>query len=171
MCVIIGYYTKGLIMKVLTLTLLTICHLFAQIETYQADFVQVVTSPSNKIIKYNGMIYIKQPNKMLWNYTTPILKYVYMNNLNIIIDEPELEQAIYTKLTNEINLLDFLNNPDLVDDKYTLKFQDNKLISISYNDELENNINISFKNIRVNTNISDQLFQFIAPLDYDIIKK
>jgi len=162
-------------MKALTIIFLTFCYVFSDsstsIKTYQASFVQTVTNNSGKVIVYNGLVYIKQPNKMLWEYKTPIEKYVYMNKLKIIIDEPELEQAIYTELTNEINLIDFLNNPDLVDDKYTLTFKNDKLISIKYSDEMENNIEISFANIKVNQNITDQLFQFIAPLDYDIIRK
>lgn len=167
-------------MKALTIIFLTFCHIYAQntaslhntqIQTYQASFIQTVINPSGKTIKYKGSIHIKQPNKMLWEYKTPIEKYVYMNNLKVIIDEPELEQAIYTQLTNEINLIDFLNNPDLVDDKYTLIFKNEQLKSIAYNDEMENKIKILFENIQINKKIVDQLFQFIAPLDYDIIRK
>jgi len=161
-------------MKALTIILLIFCTLFAQpdsIKTYKATFLQTVTSPSGKVIKYNGTIDIKQPNKMLWSYKTPIEKYVYMNNLKIIIDEPELEQAIYTTLTNEINLIEFLNEPDLVDEKYKLKFKNEKLTSITYIDDLENTIKVSFSNIKINQTIADQLFQFIAPLEYDIIRK
>jgi outer membrane lipoprotein carrier protein len=145
--------------------------LFAQIETYEANFIQSITNPSNKVIKYYGTVALKQPNKMLWSYTQPIKKYVYMNNQNIIIDEPELEQAIYTKLENEINLLEFLNEPDLVDDKYKLEFNGEKLISIFYTDQMDNKIMIKLSNIKINNKIPDQLFQFFAPLDYDIIRK
>jgi len=107
----------------------------AKVETYRANFVQTITNPNGKIIKYSGVINIKQPAKMLWSYKKPIEKYVYMNNLKIIIDEPELEQAIYTTLTNEINLIDFLNEPDLVDERYKLTFEDDKLKFINYNDD------------------------------------
>ena len=50
-----------------------------------------------------------------------------MNNLKIIIDEPELEQAVYTKLTDEVNLLELLNNPQNIDERYNLTFLDEKL--------------------------------------------
>ncbi len=161
-------------MKVLMSVFLIVSAGFASnlsIKTYQADFTQLIKNPSNKIIKYEGKIYIKQPTKMLWQYRTPIQKDVYMNKLRVIIDEPELEQAIFTKLTDEINLIDFLNNPDLVDDKYKLTFKEELLTQIQYSDEMENNIVIKFTNIKINEKIADQLFQFIAPLDYDIIKK
>ena len=146
-------------------------NLFANIKTYQANFTQSVTNPSGKTIIYYGFVDLKQPNKMLWSYTQPIKKYVYMNNQNIIIDEPELEQAIYTKLENEINLLEFLNEPDLVDDKYKLEFNGEKLISIFYIDQMDNKIMIKLSNIKINKKIPEQLFQFFAPLNYDIIRK
>ena len=151
-----------------------------QIKTYKAKFLQTIKNPSGKIINYNGLVYIKQSeqadekspvNKMLWQYKKPIEKYVYMNNLNIIVDEPELEQATYTQLSDEINLIDFLNNPDLVDDKYKLTFNEELLTKIQYSDEMENNITIKFTNIKLNSDIDDKLFHFIAPMDYDIIKK
>ena len=161
-------------MKALIIIFILLCNLLAtnlSVQTYQANFIQLITNPSNKTIKYEGKIYIKQPTKMLWQYKTPIRKNVYMNKLRVIIDEPELEQAIFTQLTDEINLIDFLNNPDLVDDKYKLTFKEKLLTQIEYSDEMENNIIVKFTNIKLNEKISDQLFQFIAPLDYDIIKK
>jgi len=161
-------------MKVLIIIFTLIVNLFStnlDIQTYQANFIQLVTNPSNTTVSYEGKIYIKQPSKMLWQYKTPIIKYVYMDKKKIIIDEPELEQAIFTKLTDEINLINFLNNPSLVDKKYKLTFKDKILTKIQYSDEMENNIIINFTNIKIDKNIPDQLFQFIAPLDYDIIKK
>ncbi len=161
-------------MKILIIVFMLIVNLLSSnfnIQTYQANFIQLITNPSNRTISYEGNIYIKQPTKMLWQYKTPIEKYVYMNKLKIIIDEPELEQAIFTQLTDEINLIDFLNNPDLVDDKYRLTFKEELLTQIQYSDEMENNIIVKFTNIKINEKIADQLFQFIAPLDYDIIKK
>jgi len=124
-------------MKVLIIIFTLVVNLFStiiDIQTYQANFTQLVTNPSNTTVSYEGKIYIKQPSKMLWQYKTPIIKYVYMDKLKIIIDEPELEQAIFTHLTDEINLIDFLNNPDLVDDKYKLTFEDDLLIQIQYSD-------------------------------------
>jgi len=126
-------------MKVLIIIFTLIVNLFStnlDIQTYQANFIQLVTNPSNTTISYEGKIYIKQPSKMLWQYKTPIIKYVYMDKKKIIIDEPELEQAIFTKLTDEINLINFLNNPSLVDKKYKLTFKDKILTKIQYSDEM-----------------------------------
>ncbi len=170
-------------MKALTLIFVFINLLFAsdnisnsnfkksKIQTYKANFTQTVTNPSNKIIEYTGKIYIKQPKKMLWQYKDPIIKDVYMNNTIVIINEPELEQAIFTNLTDEINLIELLNNPDKINDKYKLTFKNRQLLQIQYQDEMENNIKISFTKIKLNEKISDQIFQFVSPLGYDIIRK
>ncbi len=108
---------------------------------------------------------------MLWQYKKPIIKNVFMNDLEVIIDEPELEQAIYTKLTDELNLITLLNNPDDINDKYKLTFKNKKLTNIKYNDEMDNKILITFKNIKLNKKIKDVNFKFIPPTDYDIIDK
>ena len=165
------FWIFNLIGKIFLFLLIIVNILFAHIKTYQADFLQIITNPSGKIIKYDGTVKIKQPNKMLWSYKQPVEKYVYMNDTNIIIDEPMLEQAIYTTINDEINLIDFLNEPSLVDDKYKLTFNDNNLTAIHYKDEMDNFIEIKFMNIKINDKIPDQIFHFIAPLDYDIIKK
>jgi outer membrane lipoprotein carrier protein len=158
-------------MKALTTIFFMITLSFAKINTYKADFTQSITNLQNKTIKYTGKIYLKQPYSMLWQYKTPIQKDVYMKNKKIIIDEPQLEQAIYTTLTNEINLINLLNNPKLINKKYKLTFKDKILQTIQYKDEMENKITITFSNTQINQQIPDQLFQFIAPLDYDIVRK
>jgi outer membrane lipoprotein carrier protein len=141
------------------------------IRTYQASFIQVITNPSGKKINYTGTVYIKQPNKMVWRYKIPIKKYVYMNNTDIIIDEPELEQAIFTTLNDEINLIELLNNPKNIDKKYKLIFNEKILTKIQYQDNLDNNVIILFTNIKINKKILDNIFHFNAPNNYDIIKK
>jgi len=141
------------------------------ITTYQASFIQIITNPSGKKIDYTGTVYIKQPNKMLWRYKTPIEKYVYMNDIDIIVDEPELEQAIFTTLDDEVNLIELLNNPENIDKKYKLIFNNKILTQIQYQDNLDNNVTILFTNIKINKKIPDNIFHFNAPDYYDIIRK
>ncbi len=167
-------------MKLLTTIFLLITNIYANelsIKTYEAKFSQMITNPSGKTITYTGIIYIKAPNNMKWQYLTPVRKNIIMKDEKIIIDEPELEQAIYTQLTDEINLIELLNNPDKIDEKYKLTFtnknnlEPKKLTDIQYEDELENKINISFTNIKINKEIKSFRFMFVAPSFYDIIRK
>ena len=80
------------------------------LETFKANFTQVITSSTNNIIEYKGEVFIKKSGKILWKYKTPVVKNVYIINDSAIVDEPELEQAIYTELDSEINIIKLLNN-------------------------------------------------------------
>lgn len=151
------------------------------LKTFQADFVQNIKSNTGKKIEYKGKVYIKNTGKILWRYKTPIEKNVYVLNNFAIVDEPELEQAIYTELENEINIIKILQTAkkvkkniykasiDKVD--YFIEFKENKIEKIKYKDKLENDVFISFNNSVLNSNIKDSLFKFTAPKYYDIIRK
>ena len=80
------------------------------IETFEANFTQNIVNNANKKIIYTGKIYIQKPDKILWNYKTPIIKNIYINKEFIIIDEPQLEQAIFTSLKKKINIITLLKN-------------------------------------------------------------
>lgn len=161
-------------MKLLIIIFLFINIAFAKnqfISAYSASFKQIITNPNGQNVVYDGDLFIKQPNKMLWKYELPVKKYVYMNGINIIIDEPELEQAIFSQMTDEINIIKLINNPTKVDKKYKLTFKNKVLTKITYQDDLENEVTIFFTNIKINSQINDKIFKFNAPNDYDIIRK
>ena len=151
------------------------------LDSFQANFVQKITSDSKNVIEYKGEVFIKKSGKILWQYETPIKKNVYIDNTMAIVDEPELEQAIFTKLDNEINIIKLLNEAKKIDNenyvstingiKYSIKVQDNKISKITYKDELDNLVNINFLNIVQNGDIADEIFKFIIPSHYDVIRK
>ena len=78
------------------------------LDSFKASFTQVITSSSKNIIEYKGEVFIKKSGKILWKYETPVVKNVYINNDFAIVDEPELEQAIFTQLDSEINIIKLL---------------------------------------------------------------
>ena len=150
-------------------------------KSFEASFIQTITNPSGNIVKYSGLIYIQETNKIKWQYQDPIEKLVFIDKNLVTIIEPELEQAIITKIDQEINILNLLKDANKISKnnyvsqynsiKYSLKLIAGKLTQISYQDELENNIVISFKNIKQNHQIPAKIFKFSIPLDFDIIKK
>lgn len=156
-------------------------NLFENIKTFQANFTQTITNSSDKNIEYSGEVFMKGNARILWKYQEPIIKNVFINNSYAIVDEPELEQAIYTKLHQEVNVLDIFQNAQKVDDsqykttlydiEYTLFLEKGKVKSIKYIDALENKINIEFQNIKENIELPNDLFEFYPPLSYDIIRK
>jgi len=151
------------------------------IKTFEANFSQIITNSSNKKIIYSGKIYMQEPSKLVWKYQTPIIKNVYMDKDFAIIDEPELEQAIFTSLKKEINIVTLLKNAkqikenlyeaSMYETKYKIALKNRRIKTINYKDELENKIEIVFTNILQNHDINESIFKFIPPFDYDIIRK
>jgi len=151
------------------------------LKSFQAKFTQTITSNSNDVIEYKGKVFIKDSGKILWKYETPVEKNVYIYNNSVIIDEPELEQAIFTQLENEINIIQLLKDAQKVANdtyssridgiKYLIFTKNSKVEKISYKDSLENSIEINFSNIIQNESIEDSIFVFNTPSNYDLIRK
>jgi outer membrane lipoprotein carrier protein len=154
---------------------------FENIKTFKANFKQTITNPSGKDAIYKGQIHIKEPTFIKWHYEEPITKFVYVKKYTVTIIEPDLEQVIVTKLNKEINILTLLKNAKKItptqylsnfnNTDYIITLKDNTLSTITYKDELENNVSISFTNVKQNISIDDTVFKFFIPLEYDVIKK
>lgn len=175
-----------MVYKLLIFTMILFSNIFAstqleKLKSFEADFVQLVMNETNKTIEYKGKVFIKNNGKVLWKYETPIIKNVFVIENIAIIDEPELEQAIYTTLENSVDIVRLLKDAKKVDEnryetelykvKYIIFLENNKIKSLSYKDQLENKIMITFSKQKQNAEISEDLFKFIPPDFYDIIKK
>jgi len=151
------------------------------INSFEASFKQSIINNSNKEIVYTGKIYMKKPFSIVWRYNEPMEKFVYIQNSKVTIIEPELEQAIISKLDKEFNLLELLNNSTQISPTqylstfnnidYKLTIIDDTLKEIQYKDSIDNNILISFSNIQQNQPILDTVFSYTIPTQYDIIRK
>ena len=184
-----NFINKGAFMsystQVITLIILIHSSLFANnfkdVKSFEASFVQTIKNPSGNKVNYNGILYIKEPNKIKWEYKTPIEKIVYINKDSVTIIEPELEQAIVTKIDQEINILNLLKKAKKITTNeyqsefnnitYTLNIENGNLQQIKYQDEIENDVTITFTNIKQNHIINSEIFLFTIPYDYDVIKK
>jgi outer membrane lipoprotein carrier protein len=153
------------------------------LDSFKANFLQIITSNSDNIIEYKGEVFIKKSGKILWKYKTPVEKNVYITDNFAVVDEPELEQAIFTQLESEINIIKLLNSSKKInensyktnidDTDYLIKTSkaDDKIELIDYKDKLENKVVIKFSNVVQNGEISDDIFKFTIPDHYDIIRK
>ena len=153
------------------------------LDSFKASFSQIITSDSKNVIEYKGEVFIKKSGKILWKYKTPVVKNVYINESFAVVDEPELEQAIFTQLESEINIIKLLNSSKKIDNNsyktniddtdYMIKTSksDDKIEFINYKDKLENKVEIKFSNVVQNGEISDDIFKFTIPDSYDIIRK
>lgn len=151
------------------------------IEPFNANFNQTVTNINNKTLTYNGQIFTSSKNQILWKYKNPTIKNIYINKTEVIVEEPELEQAIITNINNSLNLNTIIKNANQISNtkyetiinntKYTLIIENKKINTISYKDELENKISINFSDIKLNPNNKNEIFIFLPKEDYDIIYK
>lgn len=171
-------------MKVLIVSLFLTNMLFGNIldfKTLSSSFKQIVKNKSGNEAIYKGELKIKGNDKILWSYKTPVKKDVYINKNQVIIDEPELEQAITSSLNDELNMVKIINNSKKVslntyentleDTKYIIIIENNILKSVSYKDELDNKVMILFTNFQKDIPLSDTIFSFTIPKNYDVIKK
>ena len=176
-------FYKLIISSMLLLSVCFAANDIKNLDTFKASFTQKIVSTSDNIIEYKGNVFIKKSGKILWEYKTPIVKNVYINENFAVVDEPELEQAIYTELESEINIIKLLNtskkidnntyNTNIDDVDYLIKTSktDNKIEFINYKDKLENKVEIQFSNVVQNGEISEQIFKFTIPEHYDVIRK
>lgn len=150
-----------------------------KINSFQSDFEQTISN-SKKTISYKGSVFLKEPANVLWKYNKPQKK-VYIINDTIIVEEKALEQVMFSKLENEINILKIIDNAKEVSDnkfvtkikniEYTILVKNENIDSIVYKDELENAVTIKFKNGKINSQISDDTFKYEVPSGFDVVKK
>jgi len=172
-------------MKLLILSFFFATLLFAnnlqKINSFEATFKQSIINNSGKKIVYTGKIYMKKPLQLVWKYNNPIEKFVYIKKNKVTIIEPDLEQAIISKLNKGFNIVALFENSKRIspsqyistfnDIKYKLTIIDNKLQQITYKDNLDNSISIDFSHIKQNQPIINKIFKFQIPQEYDIIRK
>jgi len=171
-------------MKYLIILIFSFSSLFAfgeSIQSFQADFVQTITDEENKVLSYKGKIHSKRPNLVLWHYAEPINKKIYINKKRAVIIEPELEQAIIKQLKGEIDFFGILASAVSVDMThfkanykgidFILQESNGVIESISYTDQLENKVLITFSSQKQNRPIEDLFFKPKVPKDFDIIRE
>ncbi|WP_458699466.1 LolA-like outer membrane lipoprotein chaperone [Sulfurospirillum sp. 1307] len=169
-------------MKFLISVLLLFASLYANpldFNSIQSDFTQIITNEENSTITYEGSFYAKSNAKALWIYKSPISKKIYFNQNQVVIIEPELEQAIITNLKNTPNLTELLKDAKKVEKNlyetsyyettYKIFIEDDHIKKISYEDKLANQVTIELKNQSVNIFLDDELFKAKIPNGFDII--
>lgn len=170
-------------MKPLLIALFITAELFASIDSvvsFDADFIQNITDDKDKTISYTGHILATKPQNARWSYFKPVKKEVYINDYDVTIVEPEIEQVIIRKIESNFDFFKMIANAkETSKNNYSAKYgetlfnikKNGELIeSISYLDEFENRVKITFKNQKQNQSINKILFMPTYPLDFDIIR-
>ncbi|TWO27865.1 LolA-like outer membrane lipoprotein chaperone [Campylobacter insulaenigrae] len=146
-------------------------------KNFSSDFIQKVYN-NNSSIEYKGNFIISQ-NKAFWNYIYPNSKQIYINQHEITIIEPQLEQVIFTKIQNLPNLQQIFKKAKKITEetyeanyenvKYKINFKNNKISNIFYTDELQNSVVIYLFNQKIDEKIDEKKFIPKIPNHYDIV--
>jgi len=149
-------------------------------KTFEADFIQEVTNDKGNVLSYKGHVVASKPQFALWKYNSPNNKQIYINASQATIVEPEIEQVIVKEIEGDFDFFKIIKNAQKKEDdtyvakfqntSYTIVLQNSNISSISYKNELDNNITINFSNQKKNTTIDFNIFNAIIPSDYDIIR-
>jgi outer membrane lipoprotein carrier protein len=169
--------------KYFFLVIFTSLQLFASLDditSFEADFTQSITDEKNKTLVYNGKITALKPQNAKWSYTKPVKKDVYINDFEVTIVEPEIEQVIVRTLESNFDFFKMISNAKkIAENKYLAHYKDSKFTiikngslieSISYLDEFENRVQIKFKNQKQNQHVNKAIFTPSFPLEFDIIR-
>jgi len=171
-------------MRLFLITLFSFTSLFGFIDTintFSADFEQRITDDQNKSIVYTGHMQAKRPNMARWDYQTPVEKQLFIREHQVVILEPELEQAIIRNVSSDIDIFTIISKATKISDEmylaeyrdmeFILKIKDGVIQAISYEDVFENSIVLTFSQQRVNKMIDDEIFQALIPADFDILRE
>jgi outer membrane lipoprotein carrier protein len=148
--------------------------------SFSADFRQTVTNEFNKKITYTGNFKAKKPYFAVWNYKEPVNKSIHINSNEIVIVEPELEQATYTILERPLDFFEILRHAIRINEKFYQANINDMLVDIylnngivygiRYKDKLENLIEIQFSKQDLNDIKNLDIFKPKIPAEYDIIR-
>ncbi|MFV0482466.1 MAG: outer membrane lipoprotein chaperone LolA, partial [Campylobacteraceae bacterium] len=107
----------------------------------------------------------------------------YFEDSNVVVIEPDLEQAIITSVEKIPDISLVLNNAlnsnqekdkdvkiKIFEIEYTITFKDDKPTVISYLDEIENRVVINLQNTNLNMFIDKTVFEVKIPINYDLIQ-
>ncbi len=170
-------------MRYILLFVLVFNNLFAyfdSIDSFEADFKQIIKDDKDNVITYKGNILASKPQNAMWHYFEPVKKDVYINRFQVTIIEPEIEQVIIREVDSNFDFFKMIKNAKKIKEntfsamhkgsKFIITTKDGLIESISYTDEFENKVKIVFENQKQNQKINKERFIPLIPDEFDIIR-
>ncbi len=149
--------------------------------SFKANFLQMIKNKKGKVIKYRGNIIFNSPDTTKWVYKSPTKKEVCSSDGKVVVIDHDLEQASYYSIDKGLNLSKVLSQAKRHKGNiYTTSYKGKlytivlnskgEIEQIAYKDDLDNTVNIIFKNIQYrNRPIPTSKFLCIRPQSYDSI--
>jgi len=169
------------------------------INTLKAGFKQTIFSSSNEAIDYSeGLIWLKKPEQILWEFQRPNIKKIILNGESLSIYDANLNQLLIVPYTDQYqsSLASILINNNNLEAFYEIhsKINDGEFYTVTLfqkkNDSLFTKIEITIsemlihkiklwdssgqsisivlENVKMNISLLDSLFKFIPPKGVDI---
>ena len=169
------------------------------INTLTAVFKQTIFSSSNEAIDYSeGLIWLKKPGQILWEFQRPNIKKIILNGESISIYDANLNQLLIVPYTDQYqsSLASILINNNNLEAFYEIhsKINDGEFYTVTLfqkkNDSLFTKIEITIsemlihkiklwdpsgqsisivlENVKMNISLLDSSFKFIPPKGVDI---
>ncbi|WP_295420807.1 LolA-like outer membrane lipoprotein chaperone [Sulfurovum sp.] len=151
-------------------------------ENFTANFTQKITNPKKKVINYSGKVRFSDKTLLKWKYLEPTKKEVCTNGLEVLIVDHDLEQVSNYLINKGFNLSEVLKKAkphsknvyvaEYEGKKYTIQVDaKGRLQSVAYFDDLENKVQIVFKNVKYGKGkLPSKTMKCNYPKDYDIIR-
>jgi|ETNmetMinimDraft_9_1059917.scaffolds.fasta_scaffold00505_1 outer membrane lipoprotein-sorting protein len=173
---------------------------FNRIDTLHAEFTQKNKGVSaSSIIQGSGEIFLKKPNKLIWEMHEPFKKTMVINGSTMIFYDEDLNQALISDYIEDnksswINLFmkgkynddaKLIKEQTLIDDQYYVSFmiddyrdqyksvvfvfQNERLHIVKLEDLSSEVIEIEFTKFEINPTITKTLFNYTVPQSADVI--
>ena len=170
------------------------------VNTLKAGFKQTIFSSSNEVIDYSeGLIWLKKPEQILWEFHRPNIKKIILNGESISVYDANLNQLLIVPYTDQYqsSLASILINNDNLEAFYEIHYKiindefymvtlfqkkDSSLFTkieitilemlihkIELWDSSEQSISIVLENAEMNISLSDASFKFIPSKGVDIV--
>ena len=128
-------------------------------ETFQANFIQKITNTKKTVIHYSGKVRFSDQSLFKWRYETPTQKEVCSNGLEIMVVDHDLEQVSVYLIDKGFDIAKILKKAEpkspgiylaeYENKQYTIQLDVQKrLQSIAYFDDLDNKVQIVFKQMK-----------------------
>ena len=167
---------------VFLLTIVTLAKSIVLPGNFQAKFTQKITNPKQKVILYSGKVLFSNKTLLKWEYSKPTKKEVCTNGRELLVVDHDLEQVSNYYINKGFNLTKILQNAKLHSKniylaqyegkQYTIQTDErNRLRSVAYFDDLDNKVQIVFKNVKYGKGkIPLKKMRCNYPKEYDIIR-
>jgi outer membrane lipoprotein carrier protein len=170
-------------MKHLLFLILIIPSLFAftdTLESFEADFEQHIIDENDERVIYKGKVTAQKPDRAYWRYSEPVEKEIFIVRQEVVIIEPDMEQAIVRTLQEDIDFFTILSHAKKIDvnryeatygsQVFDIALKAGVIESISYRDHFDNRIELHFSAQRQNRPIAQETFQPHIPASFDIVR-